>query len=89
MQNFTSTRRDWLKQGTLAAFGLGLNLHSLGNEERLPRSFGAENGLINLGSNENLRFPAKDASLLILVLPIDTLSMWHRFAISKRAGQLL
>jgi|KBSMisStaDraftv2_1062788.scaffolds.fasta_scaffold00974_19 histidinol-phosphate aminotransferase len=53
MQNYTSTRRDWLKQGTLAAFGLGLNLHSLGNEERLPRSFGAENGLINLGSNEN------------------------------------
>lgn len=49
----SSTRRDWLKQSTLAAFGLGLSIQSLGNEERLPRNFGAENGLVNLGSNEN------------------------------------
>ncbi|PWU01522.1 MAG: aminotransferase class I/II [Bacteroidetes bacterium] len=46
-------RREWLRQSSLAALGLGLSLKSLGNEERLPRSFGSDKGLINLGSNEN------------------------------------
>ena len=48
-----SSRREWLKQNTLAALGLSLSFPSMANEERLPRNFGAENGLINLGSNEN------------------------------------
>jgi len=49
----TSNRRDWLKQSTFAALGLGLSLRSLANEEGLPRQFGSELGIINLGSNEN------------------------------------
>jgi histidinol-phosphate aminotransferase len=48
-----TSRREWLKQGTFAALGLGVSLHSLGNEEGLLRSFGKNEGLINLGSNEN------------------------------------
>lgn len=46
-------RRAWLRNSGLAALGLSLNLKSLGNEERLLRSFGKAEGLINLGSNEN------------------------------------
>ena len=49
----TSNRRDWLKQSTFAALGLGISLRSLANEEGLPRQFGSELGIINLGSNEN------------------------------------
>src|ERR1700730_18570302 len=49
----TIHRREWLRQSSLAALGLGLSLRSMANEEGLPRSFGNENGLINLGSNEN------------------------------------
>ena len=49
----TSNRRDWLKQTTFAALGLGVSLRSLANEEGLPRQFGSELGVINLGSNEN------------------------------------
>ena len=49
----TVNRRDWLKQSSLAALGLGLSLRSLGNEEGLPRQFGSGLGIINLGSNEN------------------------------------
>lgn len=46
-------RRDWLKINSLTALTLGISLPSMGNEEGLPKSFGAENGLLNLGSNEN------------------------------------
>ncbi|MEO7530662.1 MAG: aminotransferase class I/II-fold pyridoxal phosphate-dependent enzyme [Sediminibacterium sp.] len=46
-------RRDWLRNNSLAALALGFSLPSMGNEEGILRSFGAENGLINLGSNEN------------------------------------
>ncbi len=46
-------RRDWLKRNSLAAIALGFSLPSMANEEGLLRSFGAEKGLINLGSNEN------------------------------------
>ena len=49
----TTNRREWLKQSTFAAFGLGFSLRSMGNEEGLLRNFGKEQGLINLGSNEN------------------------------------
>lgn len=48
-----SSRRQWLKQTSLATLGLGLSFRSMGNEEGIERVFGAESGLINLGSNEN------------------------------------
>src|SRR5258705_13083189 len=48
-----TNRREWLKQSTFAAFGLGLSLRSMANEEGLLRNFGKDLGLINLGSNEN------------------------------------
>lgn len=46
-------RRDWLKQTTLAAMGLGFALPSIANEEGITRNFGSGTTLINLGSNEN------------------------------------
>src|ERR1700755_798287 len=46
-------RRDWLKQGTLAAIGLGISLPSMAGEDYLPKNFGSEKGLVNLGANEN------------------------------------
>jgi len=48
-----TNRREWLKQSTFAALGLGVSLRSMANEEGMLRSFGREQGLINLGSNEN------------------------------------
>jgi histidinol-phosphate aminotransferase len=49
----TTSRRQWLQQTTLAAFGLGISFRSMGNEEGIGKIFGADKGLINLGSNEN------------------------------------
>jgi histidinol-phosphate aminotransferase len=46
-------RRDWLKRSSLAALALGFKLPSMANEEGITRNFGAAEGLINLGSNEN------------------------------------
>src|SRR4051812_40460176 len=46
-------RRDWLRYNSLAAIGMGIGFRSMANEEGMPRSFGAAEGLINLGSNEN------------------------------------
>jgi histidinol-phosphate aminotransferase len=46
-------RRDWLKQNSLFALALGFGLPSMANEEGMLRNFGAAEGLINLGSNEN------------------------------------
>ncbi len=49
-------RRNWLKFSSLTALSLGLRLPEsmgLGNEEGITRNFGAEQGLINLSSNEN------------------------------------
>jgi histidinol-phosphate aminotransferase len=46
-------RRQWLKQSSLAALGLGYSFSSMGNEEGITRNFGSEKDLINLGSNEN------------------------------------
>lgn len=57
-------RRDWLKFNSLATLALGFSLPSMANEEGIPRNFGAEKGLINLGSNENpygISPKAKDA----------------------------
>jgi histidinol-phosphate aminotransferase len=49
----STNRREWLRQTGFAAMGLGLSLRSLANEEGLPRNFGMNKGLVNLGSNEN------------------------------------
>jgi len=62
----TVNRRNWLKQSSLAALGLGISLRSLAGEDYLPRNFGTEKGLVNLGSNENpygISSKAKDAIL--------------------------
>lgn len=48
-----SSRRQWLKQASVAAVGLGFSFKSMGNEEGIQRITGVESGLINLGSNEN------------------------------------
>lgn len=48
-----SSRRQWLQQSSLALLGAGISLKSMGNEEGIRRITGIENGLINLGSNEN------------------------------------
>lgn len=49
-------RRQWLKFGSLTALSMGLrfpDVMGMGNEEGILRNFGAEQGLINLSSNEN------------------------------------
>ena len=47
-------RRDWLRQSTLAALGMGLTLPSLAHEEFQRNRYHTDgNNLINLGSNEN------------------------------------
>jgi len=48
-----SSRRQWLKQTSLATLGLGFSFRSMGNEDGIKKIFGAGSGLINLGSNEN------------------------------------
>src|SRR4030095_8350713 len=46
-------RREWLKRSSLAAIGICFSLNSIAGEDYLPRHFGSENGILNLGSNEN------------------------------------
>jgi len=48
-----SSRRQWIQQSSFALLGLGISLRSMGNEEGIKRITGIENGLVNLGSNEN------------------------------------
>jgi len=48
-----SSRRQWIQQSSFALLGLGISLRSMGNEEGIRRITGIENGLVNLGSNEN------------------------------------
>ena len=48
-----ASRRQWLKQASIATLGLGFSFKSMGNEEGIIRIAGVENGLVNLGSNEN------------------------------------
>jgi histidinol-phosphate aminotransferase len=48
-----SSRRQWLKQTSIATLGLGISFRSMGNEEGLPKFISPEKGLINLGANEN------------------------------------
>ncbi len=61
-----TNRRQWLKQSSFAALGLGFSLKSLAGEDYLPKSFGSDEDLINLGSNENpygISLKAKQAIL--------------------------
>lgn len=46
-------RREWLKQSALAALSTGFSLQALAGEDGLPRRFGNDRSLVNLGSNEN------------------------------------
>jgi histidinol-phosphate aminotransferase len=48
-----SSRRQWIQQSSFALLGLGISLRSMGNEEGIKKITGIENGLVNLGSNEN------------------------------------
>lgn len=48
-----SSRRQWIQQTALATLGLGFSFRSMGNEEGISKIYGAENKIINLGSNEN------------------------------------
>ena len=48
-----SSRRQWLKQTSLATLGLSFSFRSMGNEEGLTKFISPEKGLINLGANEN------------------------------------
>src|SRR5215813_3570430 len=62
----STDRRTWLKQATLAALGLSVNLRSLAGEDHLPYFIEGNKELINLGSNENpygISPKAKDAIL--------------------------
>ena len=48
-----SSRRQWLQQSSFALFGLGISFRSMANEEGFQRISAIENGMVNLGSNEN------------------------------------
>ena len=48
-----STRRQWLRQTSLATLGLGFSFRSMGNEDGLTKLLNTNTTLINLGSNEN------------------------------------
>jgi histidinol-phosphate aminotransferase len=76
-----TSRREWLKQSSFAAFGLGLSLRSMGNEEGLLRSFGKDQGLINLGSNENPYGISPSAKQAIL----DQISESNRYQFNVNA----
>lgn len=53
MSNSTISRRNWLRQTSLAAAALGFSMTSKAGEDYLRRSSGSDTGIINLGSNEN------------------------------------
>jgi histidinol-phosphate aminotransferase len=67
-----SSRRQWLQQSSLALLGLGISFKSMGNEEGLKRIAGIENGLINLGSNENPYGISAKAKQAILDMMVET-----------------
>jgi histidinol-phosphate aminotransferase len=68
----STSRRQWLQQSVFATLGMGLSLHSMGNEEGIKKIFGAEKGLINLGSNENPYGISAKAKQAILDLMEET-----------------
>ncbi|MBS1933517.1 MAG: histidinol-phosphate aminotransferase family protein [Bacteroidetes bacterium] len=75
----TLRRRDWLKQSSLAALGLGFGLPALAKTGLTRRStdfFNTENSLINLGSNENPYGISPKAKQAI----IDTIPFSNRYA---------
>ena len=77
MSNLTTNRRDWLKQSTLAALGLGLTFPGFARDpEGLPKFSGSEKGLINLGSNESPYGISPKAKQAIL----DTLPLANRYS---------
>ena len=50
----TIKRRDWFRQTSFAALGLGLSIPSFAHEEKKsPPHYGSESNTINLSSNEN------------------------------------
>ena len=51
--SINSSRRQWLKQTSIATLGLGISFRSMGNEDGLTKFLSPEKGLINLGANEN------------------------------------
>jgi histidinol-phosphate aminotransferase len=51
--SYQSSRRQWLKETSLAAIGLGFSFRSMGNEEGIGKFSWTDSGLINLGANEN------------------------------------
>ncbi|HNP21054.1 MAG TPA: histidinol-phosphate transaminase [Panacibacter sp.] len=52
-------RRELIRNSSLAALGLGFSFRSMAGEDRLPKDFGAQEGLLNLGSNENPYGPSQ------------------------------
>ncbi len=46
-------RRDWLKANSLAALAMGFSLPSLGKDSGVIQPVGINDGVLNLGSNEN------------------------------------
>jgi histidinol-phosphate aminotransferase len=46
-------RRDWLRNSTLAAIGIGIGTRGFANETCIPKNFAGVSGWLNLGSNEN------------------------------------
>lgn len=67
--NNAVNRRAWLKYSSLATLGLGFKIPTMGNEEGILKSYGAESGLVNLSSNENpygISPKAKEAILQML-----------------------
>lgn len=76
-------RRDWLKRHSLAALAMGFSLPSMANEEGILRSFGAEQGLINLGSNENPYGISPKAREALLAMVSES----HRYPFNVTAVQ--
>src|SRR5579871_1615514 len=75
----TLRRRDWLKQSSFAALGLGFGLPAIAKTELSRRSTGfynTETTLINLGSNENPYGISPKAKQAI----IDTIPISNRYA---------
>lgn len=76
-------RRDWLKQSAMAAMALGFSSRALAGEDYLPRNFGAELSLLNLGSNENPYGMSPAAKQAVA----DLINTAHRYAYNVPAIQ--
>ncbi len=79
----TIDRRNWLRQTTLATLGLGISLKTMANEEGITKNYGIENGLINLGANENPYGISEKAKKAI----IDFINLSNRYAFNVAALQ--